>query len=96
MSSHVGLPFVLLATSAPLLQRWFSATGHRRSSDPYFLYAASNIGSLFALLAFPIVIEPLIPLRLQQTMWQVGDVVAATRRRAARSRLACCRLSCSH
>jgi hypothetical protein len=77
MTSHVGLPFIVLATSAPLLQRWFSAIGHRWSSDPYFLYAASNVGSLVALLAFPIVMEPLVPLQRQQSLWHISYVVVA-------------------
>jgi len=47
----VGLPFFILSTNAPLLQSWFSHTSHRRARDPYFLYAASNFGSLLALLS---------------------------------------------
>src|SRR5579862_6826142 len=46
----VGLPFFVVATSAPLLQRWFSSTGHPSAKDPYFLYGASNLGSMLALL----------------------------------------------
>src|SRR6266478_5200238 len=48
----VGLPFFALAASAPLLQSWFTRTGHPAAGDPYFLYGASNLGSLVALLAF--------------------------------------------
>src|SRR5437870_4388348 len=47
-----GLPLFVVATSAPLLQRWFTATGHRHAGDPYFLYAASNAGSLLALVGY--------------------------------------------
>jgi hypothetical protein len=54
----VGLPFFAVSTSAPLLQRWFAATGHPSARDPYFLYAASNLGSLLGLLAYPTIIEP--------------------------------------
>ena len=54
----VGLPFLVVSTSAPLLQRWFAYTGHPSSADPYFLYAASNAGSLLSLLGYPLVIEP--------------------------------------
>jgi hypothetical protein len=54
----VGLPFFAVSTSAPLLQRWFAATGHPSAGDPYFLYAASNLGSMVGLLAYPAVIEP--------------------------------------
>jgi len=66
----IGLPFFALSTSAPLLQRWFSATGHPSSKDPYFLYAASNAGSLLSLLAYPMVTEPSL-LVIQQT-WLFG------------------------
>jgi hypothetical protein len=45
----IGLPFAVLATTAPLLQRWFSASGHSRASNPYVLYAASNLGSFAGL-----------------------------------------------
>src|SRR6266404_3319546 len=50
----VGLPFFVVATSAPLLQRWFASTGHPAAKDPYFLYSASNLGSLLALLSYPL------------------------------------------
>ena len=53
-----GLPFFVVATTAPLLQRWFAATGHRHAGDPYFLYAASNAGSLLALVGYVTLIEP--------------------------------------
>src|SRR5207237_9852365 len=42
----VGLPFFMVSTSAPLLQKWFAGTGHPASQDPYFLYGASNLGSI--------------------------------------------------
>ncbi len=54
----IGAPFFAVATTAPLIQRWFSRTGHPHASDPYFLYAASNLGSVAVLLAFVFVIEP--------------------------------------
>ena len=54
MGSSVGLPFVVLASTAPLLQRWYSSLGNRSAADPYWLYSASNVGSFAALLAFPI------------------------------------------
>src|SRR5262249_4099518 len=54
----VGLPFIVLSTSAPLLQKWFARTGHPSAKDPYFLYAASNLGSMLALLGYPIIVEP--------------------------------------
>ena len=65
----VGPPFFALSTLGPLLQKWFSATGHEQARDPYFLYAASNAGSLAALLGFPVVLEPLLPLARQGRVW---------------------------
>jgi hypothetical protein len=65
----VGLPFFILSTTAPLLQSWFSNTAHRRARDPYFLYAASNLGSLLALLSYPILLEPNLKLRDQSLLW---------------------------
>lgn len=65
----VGLPFFILSTNAPLLQSWFSNIAHRRARDPYFLYAASNLGSLLALLSYPIVMEPNLKLRDQSLLW---------------------------
>src|ERR1700676_5380132 len=58
----IGLPFFALAANAPLLQAWFARTDHPSARDPYFLYAASNVGSFLALVSYPTVIEPLIPL----------------------------------
>ncbi|MGE3820690.1 MAG: fused MFS/spermidine synthase [Isosphaeraceae bacterium] len=70
----VGLPFFAVATTAPLLQRWFARTGLARASDPYFLYAASNVGSLVALLSYPVLLEPLAPLSLQTSFWTMGYI----------------------
>ncbi len=65
----VGLPFFILSTNAPLLQSWFSNTQHHRARDPYFLYAASNLGSLLALLGYPLLLEPNLKLRQQSLLW---------------------------
>ncbi len=70
--ASIGLPFFALAASAPLLQSWFAATGHKQAVNPYVLYAASNLGSFAALLAYPFVIEPLFPLQTQISMWSAG------------------------
>jgi hypothetical protein len=72
LSVAVGLPFFLLAASTPMLQRWFSQSGHKSGSDPYFLYAASNVGSLVGLLSYPLVIEPSLRLSTQSAMWSYG------------------------
>ena len=55
LAAAIGLPFLVVSTSAPLLTRWFNLTGHPASKDPYFLYAASNAGSLLSLVAYPLV-----------------------------------------
>jgi hypothetical protein len=54
----LGLPFFVLSATAPLAQTWFARSGHPMARDPYFLYVASNSGSLAALLAYPILLEP--------------------------------------
>jgi hypothetical protein len=71
----VGLPFFAVATNAPLLQRWFSHTGHSAAADPYFLYGASNLGSILALLSYPFLIEPLFKSQEQSSAWTGGYAV---------------------
>jgi hypothetical protein len=71
----IGLPFFALAANAPLLQAWFARTDHPAAGDPYFLYAASNVGSFLALLAYPLAIEPLITLGDQTRLWSIGFYV---------------------
>jgi hypothetical protein len=72
LAAGVAAPFVLVSTSGPLLQRWFSWTDHPNANDPYFLYAAGNIGSIGGLLAYPFVIEPLLTVKQQSQVWTVG------------------------
>ncbi|MFN3853701.1 MAG: fused MFS/spermidine synthase [Phreatobacter sp.] len=71
-AASVGLPFFALAGNGPLLQAWFARTGHRDAADPYFLYGASNLGSFLALLSYPFVIEPMLPLKAQSALWASG------------------------
>src|SRR4029077_21274801 len=90
LTAVVGIPFFVVATSAPLLQRWFAYTGHPAARDPYFLYAASNLGSMLGLLAYPVMVEPLFLLQApivngyvtfdpmsQSWLWAIGYVVLA-------------------
>ncbi len=70
-----GLPVVGLSATTPVVQRWFSRTSHRAAGDPYFLYAASNLGSLVALLGYPLLVEPRLSLGLQGRVWTAGYVV---------------------
>jgi hypothetical protein len=65
----VGLPFLAVSASAPLLQAWFAKSGHPAARDPYFLYGASNVGSLLVLLAYPIAIEPMMGVAAQSRVW---------------------------
>jgi len=69
----IGLPFLLLGTTSPLLQLWF----HRAEgkSVPYRLFALSNVGSLLALIAYPILVEPNLTLKHQRSIWSLGFVV---------------------
>jgi spermidine synthase len=71
----VGAPFFVVTTAGPLLQRWFAATDHRAARDPYFLYAAGNAGSLLALLGYPLLVERLLPVQQQGSLWAGGYVV---------------------
>ena len=71
----IGLPFFVVSTTAPLIQKWFANVGHHTSDDPYYLYAASNSGSLIALLSYPFLIEPNIGLTGQKSDWSIGFVL---------------------
>ncbi len=71
----VGLPFLVVATTGPLLQKWFSWIGSARSRDPYFLFAASNLGSFVGLLAYPLVVEPHLSLDQQRSWWSLSYAV---------------------
>ena len=69
LAAGLGAPFLMLSATAPLLQRWFASTGHPSARDPYHLYAASNVGSLVALLSYPFVIERTWTLGAQSAAW---------------------------
>jgi hypothetical protein len=72
LSVAVGLPFLVLSTTSPLVQHWFSRTGHPHAADPYFLYRASNLGSAAGLLSYPFLIEPLVGLHDQARAWEAA------------------------
>jgi hypothetical protein len=71
----IGLPFFALSANGPLLQAWFARTDHPSAANPYFLYAASNIGSFLALLSYPFLIEPFSRLGQQTVAWAALFVV---------------------
>jgi hypothetical protein len=75
LTISIGLPFFVLSTTAPLLQKWFADSGHTSARDPYFLYGASNLGSMLALLAYPTLVEPMLALPDQSRVWTGGYVV---------------------
>ncbi len=71
--ASIGPLFFAVSAQAPLLQRWYSLASHGR--DPYALYAASNIGSFGGLIAYPLLVEPLLALRAQSWLWTAGYVL---------------------
>ena len=77
LTLSVGLPFFALAATAPMLQSWFAYTGHRDAANPYILYAVSNFGSILALLAYPVLLEPVLTLGQQSLTWAVGFTLLA-------------------
>ena len=66
----LGLPYLVLSATGPLLQAWFSKANPGVS--PYRLYALSNIGSLLALLAYPFLLEPQLARQTQAEWWSIG------------------------
>ena len=70
--AHIGLPFFVVSASAPLLQRWYAGTDQADAANPYTLYAASNAGSMLALVAYPLLLEPTLRLSEQGWAWSVG------------------------
>jgi hypothetical protein len=77
LCGSAALPLLMVAATAPLVQSWFALSHHPRAGDPYFLYAASNCGSVLALLAYPFLIEPNIGLTMQSRIWRTGFLVLA-------------------
>jgi len=73
LATVLGLPYLLLAATSPLLQAWFARS--RPGASPYRLYALSNFGSLLALLSYPFLFEPLMARHTQAEAWSVLFVV---------------------
>lgn len=74
LALSIGLPFFVLSTTSPVLQHWFSRTDHPEAADPYFLYRASNLGSMAGLVAYPLVADPWLGLEAQGLAWSAGYV----------------------
>lgn len=70
--TSIAIPFFALSATAPLIQSWFSVSGHARASNPYFLYSASNLGSFGSLLCYLVAVEPYFTRSQQLTLMQVG------------------------
>jgi hypothetical protein len=70
--ASIGPLFFMVAAQAPLMQRWFTEAG---GGDPYPLYAASNLGSFAGLIAYPLIVEPLLSLAGQSWLWSGGYVL---------------------
>jgi len=77
LALSIGPPFIAISATAPLLQSWFSRTTSAHAGDPYFLYAASNTGSLLALLSYPFLIETHLGVAAQLSAWSGGFAIVA-------------------
>ena len=75
LAATVGLPYLLLASTSPLLQAWFARA--RPGADPYRLFAVSNLASLLALVGYPLLVEPFLGNREQVVWWSVLFAVFA-------------------
>ncbi|MEK9952601.1 MAG: hypothetical protein VW687_10660, partial [Curvibacter sp.] len=76
LATAVGLPYLLLSTTGPLMQAWYarSFSAAVTSAQPYRLYALSNLASMLALLTYPVLVEPLLSVDVQARMWSLGYV----------------------
>jgi len=69
LAMTIGLPYLLLSATSPLLQAWYAR--RNKSVIPYRLFALSNVGSMLALISYPFVVEPAIATRSQAVLWSV-------------------------
>jgi hypothetical protein len=91
LALSVGLPYAALSATAPVMQSWYARTGREDAGDPYYLYAASNLGSLLGLAAYPLALEPALGLSTQSIAWSgaygvVGLAILASGWLAMRSK----------
>ena len=76
LAANIGIPYLLLSATSPLFQHWYSKTSSQEI--PYRLYALSNLGSLAALLSYPLLFEPFLSVDVQSYLWSAGFVAFAT------------------
>jgi len=77
LAASIGPVFFVVSAQAPLMQAWFARSGDPDAANPFFLYAASNAGSLAALLAYPLLFEPRLRLATQAGLWAAGFAALA-------------------
>ena len=75
LGATIGVPFLVLSSTTPLMQAWFSQ--HHPQKSPYRLYALSNVGSLLALLSYPFLVEPILARAAQAWVWAGGFAIFA-------------------
>src|SRR6266700_1105325 len=75
LATSVGLPYFALSTTGPLVQAWYARS--HESAAPYRLFALSNLGSMLALVSYPLAVEPLLALGRQTAIWSAGFVLFA-------------------
>jgi hypothetical protein len=75
LGATIGLPYFLLSTTGPLVQAWFVRERAAPGATPYRLYALSNLGSMLALLSYPVLVEPYLATQTQGYGWSGGYLV---------------------
>jgi len=72
LTATIGLPYLVLSSTSPLLQAWYAQSGGGPQRPPYRLFALSNAGSMLALLAYPTLVEPLFLRPHQAIGWSIA------------------------
>ena len=72
LATTVGVPYLLLSTTGPLMQAWYARSFVSQGVQPYRLYALSNLASMLALLSYPVLVEPMLAVKPQAWVWSTG------------------------
>lgn len=72
LATTVGVPYLLLSTTGPLMQAWYARAFLAHGAQPYRLYALSNLASMLALLSYPVLVEPALAVTPQAWVWSAG------------------------